>query len=265
MHGFIRDAAGVVTTFDPPGAATDTAFGINDHGQIAGQWSPDTTGNIQHAFIRNADGTFFSFDAPNSDVTGAFGINDAGQMTVNALKEPGPYRSFLRNADGTYSGIAVPGAASWLLQGLNNNGIAVGAALTNSLPAFEALMNGAIVAFDVPGSTPATTSAYGINDDNAIVGTYNLGAGYDQVTHGYIREPGGSIVAFDIPNAASTVLYGINDAGQIVGSFSDVNGIHGFIATPCRQQRSAREGSGTAAVFPAGSCGSAMTRRPVRR
>src|SRR5207245_11642659 len=65
-----------------------------------------------------------------------------------------------------------------------------------------------------------------INDAGQIVGQ----AG----THGFLREPDGSVTLIDVPGVGifTTQVSGINNAGQIVGNFVNAAGWHGFLATP---------------------------------
>src|SRR5262245_5059341 len=80
--------------------------------------------------------------------------------------------------------------------------------------------------FDPPGST--FTSPQGINAVGAITGYYSDASG---MTHGFVRASGGTITAFDVPDAVfGTIPSGINPAGTIVGSYFDAGFIgHGFL------------------------------------
>ena len=77
IHGFL-DAGGTFTTIDVPGAEATEALGINNAGQIVGDFS---TSMGLSAFV-DTDGSFTTFEVPGS-VEGStipFGINDAGQI-----------------------------------------------------------------------------------------------------------------------------------------------------------------------------------------
>jgi len=75
----------------------------------------------------------------------------------------------------------------------------------------------------------------GGTQDGAIVGTYGDAS---LVRHGYVREPDGSFVTLDDPDAAAltysttnlgTTPVSINAAGVVAGRFTDAAGIrHGF-------------------------------------
>jgi probable HAF family extracellular repeat protein len=86
------------------------------------------------------------------------------------------------------------------------------------------------ISFDVPGST--LTNAVGINDDGAVVGSYNDSAGK---RHGFLLQDG-KFTSIDYPGAVWTQAYAINSHGDIVGCRVDdptripnLVGCHGFL------------------------------------
>jgi uncharacterized membrane protein len=89
------------------------------------------------------------------------------------------------------------------------------------------------ITFDVPGAAPGCcqgTQPYAISVTGAVVGTYITA---DNVSHGFLRTPGGAIVKFDPPGASTTFVYSINLEGTIVGEYYDEQGgDHGFIRSP---------------------------------
>jgi ribosomal protein L14 len=78
--------------------------------------------------------------------------------------------------------------------------------------------------------------AEAINDSGTVVGIYRDA---NLVRHGYLRQPDGTFVSFDDPNAAQLPLSatslgtdprGINVNGAVAGFYTDANGVrHGFI------------------------------------
>ena len=66
------------TTIDVGVIATQ-AYGINDGGQIVGQFRVPTSGGYQ-GFLRDTNGTVTTFEVPDSWASFAFGINTAGQI-----------------------------------------------------------------------------------------------------------------------------------------------------------------------------------------
>src|SRR6266850_221322 len=72
-----QDASYTFTTIAVPGATGTAPIGINDRGQIVGQFSEPTE---RHGFL-TADGiTFTTIDVPGAMYTFASGINDRGQI-----------------------------------------------------------------------------------------------------------------------------------------------------------------------------------------
>jgi hypothetical protein len=75
-----------------------------------------------------------------------------------------------------------------------------------------------------------------INDSGTVVGIYRDA---NLVRHGYLRNPDGTFVSFDDPEAAQLPLSAtglgtdprdINANGAVVGFYTDANGVrHGFI------------------------------------
>ncbi len=105
-HGFLRSPRGEFTTFDAPGASTDSGGGdgtlpksINAAGAITGHYA-DAQGLI-HGFVRSPSGKFTTFDAPGPTGSAGWGIfpesiNDAGAITGHYTDAVGMNHGFLR-------------------------------------------------------------------------------------------------------------------------------------------------------------------------
>lgn len=94
-----------------------------------------------------------------------------------------------------------------------------------------------IITFDAPGAgTGAGQGTYvsGISAGGAIAGNYVDG---NNVNHGFLRTPDGTIVTFDVPGAGTgagqgTLAFAINSSQEAVGRYFDGNGIsHAFLRT----------------------------------
>ena len=93
LAGFVyhqgRFGRGVYTPLrEVPGAAITAHLGINDHGQITGNYidaadipNPDGTFDTGHGFVQDGRGHTTSFDAPGALITLPNGINDHCQIT----------------------------------------------------------------------------------------------------------------------------------------------------------------------------------------
>jgi len=245
-HSFFRDASGTITTFDPAG--TSGAQSLNDSGTVAGGYV-DAFG--AHGYLRAPDGTFTTFD-PTGDpsevrIVIPYHINASGTTAGMYTDTSGVYHGFLLDSNGTITILDAPGAGTGSGMGteivdMNASGTTVGAinvGVVNGVGTTHSLMrtaDGTYTIFDPPQANGVSSYAYGINDSGAIVGTYRNAS---LVRHGYVREPDGSFVTLDDPDAAAltysvtnlgTTPLSINAAGVVVGLFTDAAGIrHGFI------------------------------------
>src|SRR5437773_1746503 len=86
--------ASTFSTIDVPGATLTAAIGINDRGQIVGNY---VTSGTMHGFLLD-QGTFTTIDVPGASVTGAYEINARGQM-VGFYVSGGKTHGFLMERD----------------------------------------------------------------------------------------------------------------------------------------------------------------------
>jgi probable HAF family extracellular repeat protein len=122
-HGFLL-SGGTYTTFDPPGSSfTGIYAGINDSGQVVGQYRD--AGDTSRGYLLS-EGIFTTFDAPGATFTVASGINDSGQI-VGWFQAPAgsPNHGFLLSG-GTFTPFDVPGSTSTTARGINASGQIVG-------------------------------------------------------------------------------------------------------------------------------------------
>jgi uncharacterized membrane protein len=125
VHIFLYDA-GTFTTID---AAAQFLGGLNDVGQIVGQFT-DATGS--HGFVYSA-GSLRTIDVPGVRDTGALAINNAGQIVGVFFDPKGIGHGFL-DVDGTLSTIDFPGAFFTDARGINDAGDIVGNIDVDILP-----------------------------------------------------------------------------------------------------------------------------------
>jgi probable HAF family extracellular repeat protein len=256
----IRTIYPTFTTIDVPGAGYAAVLGINNNGDMVGDYGENTSSGANGFLYSN--GVFTFFDYPGQKVTEPEGINDsglivgtAGQVPVYGFLYDGT--TFTTLQDGTdsntaalginnagkvvggagspnttkafqligtrYKSVVVPG--QWIYvyaTGINNDGEIVGWTDTDG---FECVA-GTCQTFTVPGSTQ--TEAEGINDNGMVVGWY--------FSTGHIRGfalKNGKYLSFNFPGA-NTEAFGINNNGQIVGAYTtdDYNTYHGFVTSP---------------------------------
>jgi uncharacterized membrane protein len=185
----------VYTTLDDPLASSTyygtEAFGINNRGQIVGNYFDDTvSGGYHHSqgFLYSG-GTFYTVSDPSSNGvqygTIPSGINDRAQIVGNYFN----------------------------VSPIGNHGFLYG--------------GGTYTTFDDPAAAPQATYVKGINDRGQAVGYYNdIGPGTH--SHGFLYS-GGAFITLNDPLGTDTVARGINDRAQIVGNYVDAVGSHGFV------------------------------------
>jgi len=245
IHGFTRTLDGNFSIFDAPGAIATYTAGINDAGTVVGQFVDNNL--AVHGFIRTQDGTFTVFDVPGAANLSVVGINAGGAVTSSFADILFVYHGFLRNPDGTSDIFDAPGvgigcdpeSGTGCIMGtgvadINGSGEIVGTDYATIGPrSFVRTAAGVFNVFTPPGTNGAGSSSAGINDSGAIVGNYTDA---NNATHGYLRNPDGTITRIDDPNAfqeansAGTFVTHINATGAIVGYYFDAQGArHGFL------------------------------------
>lgn len=106
-HGFLRSPDGTITTFDAPGAGTNSGQGtgcfsdcsvsLNNWGAITGTYI-DANGNY-HGYLRSPRGRIVTVDPVGSIYTSPSGINDAGAVTGTYVDANDVYHGFVRIPD----------------------------------------------------------------------------------------------------------------------------------------------------------------------
>ncbi len=215
---------------DPNG--NSVASGINDVGQIVGQYS-DSSG-ATYGFLYSG-GTYTPLDAPLGMYTSAWGINDAGDVAGQYIDNNNNLFGFL------YGYIVSPvqsspyitftlGANGSELFGVSDGPGLVGQYKDSNNTSHTIILGYALNPTPIMLSDPFGfngTFAYGINNVDQVVGYY---ADLNNKSHGFLYS-GGTYTTIDDPLATNgTFAYGINDFGQIVGTYIDSNSKpHGFL------------------------------------
>ena len=206
---FFLPHGGSVQTLTTPGGAT-TALGINDMGNIVGQFTSGAT--TPGFYIASSSSlNFITINAPSGpNAVNAQGVNNNGLIVGFYLGTDGQVHGFM---------------------GLAGN--AVGGMLTGTPIADPTIPS-------VPGEPGATfvfSQVLGINDHGIAVGYYGDSTmsqhGFLYSTHTgqytFLDDPG---EGFD-NGVEVTQITGITNSGEITGFYTDANGIaHGFVAAP---------------------------------
>ena len=285
-HGFVRDAAGQVTTFDVDGRDT-TPTSLADDGTIVGYYR-DAEDQLR-GFQRSPGGTITPLVIADSGFSVPHGINNSGTVA-------GFYRMMENPANlGFIAGLGselititppVPATGS-VVNALNDVGVSAGYfAYGLKNVGFVRAPDGNITPFEArtepvdPRFTPQTEPE-AINDAGTIAGgfnylvcswgckavgrkafvrtadgtvtLYNVGGNraYTSVTainnlgqvtgafqpardpkRGYVRDPDGAVVTFEVPDMTFTDPKSINDQGVVVGQSKRNSNAFGFIRTP---------------------------------
>jgi hypothetical protein len=219
----------IFQTLDYPGAVGTIFWGMNDFGDLAGQFN--MTGKPGHAMVYR-HGKFQSLD-PN----GLFGNNFSAAGGPNHLGTVfGGYTDASNGAHGfviewgRVQTVDFPNHLNSNVDGVNDFGEIAGVYWDADVVYHGIARKGRKdTPFDVPGKQ--NTYPLGINDAGDIVGyCWDSPAS----THGFYRNSGGLIFTLDVPDAGpgGTAAFAINDAGQAAGYFVDSAGtIHGFVQT----------------------------------
>ncbi len=198
ISGFFRDRTGKCTILDFPGANLTEAVGVNDDGQVVGDYR-DANG-VFHGFFWDA-GQFLTIDVPfpGARSTAPSGINNIGQIVgfyfdVTESFPNGHARGFLYD-NGIFTSFDFPGAVETLPVDFNDNGQIVGifAAENDSIGRSFLLDAGTFTTFDVPLSGIVATQVSGINNRGQIVGRY-IKSNPDDLdnpfpSHGFVATP----------------------------------------------------------------------------
>ena len=123
VHGFLKDGGGY-STIDIPFGEAGSLRGLNDVGQIVGEYREDIFDpSVQHGFLYDR-GVFSTFDFPGAFSTEPLGINDAHQI-VGQYFDVQANHGFVLSGQ-TYMTVDFPGAVGTTILGINDAGIIVG-------------------------------------------------------------------------------------------------------------------------------------------
>jgi uncharacterized membrane protein len=192
VSGFFRNKAGKCKILDFPGADLTEARGLNDAGQVVGDYR-DAAGTFR-GFVWD-DGLFVSFDVPFAAAQGSSlsQINNRGQSIGFYWDDDGTYDFIYDN--GAFTLLPhVPAAQFTEATDINDEGQIVGNYADGSgvLHGFV-LEEGVFTVIDVPADDAVHTIVSGINNRGQVVGRY-LTSNPDDATnpfpsHGFIATP----------------------------------------------------------------------------
>ena len=191
-HGFLfRD--GKLTKIDFPGAILTRAFGINNSGDITGQYT--TQLGFVFGFILR-EGSFHKIRVPATDLTSDYGAQDNGRVMVGdvVVSADSSTRGFVQHKVGDVQLLDPPGTIFPCSHArvINERG-------------------------DVGGAFAIANNLDECHPPN----------------HGFVFREHGGYDVIDPPGSIDTFVFGLNDDGVVVGVYTDPNGkLHGFRAIP---------------------------------
>ena len=206
---FMLAANGSAQPLPTPATAT-SAFGINDKGQIVGQYT-NAQGQTPGFALVNMKTSAITINAPSGPNTvNAQGINNFGLIVGFYVGTDGQDHGFIANLSSA------------------KNGVLTGTPVPD--PTIPAVAGEA-------GATFVFSQLLGVNDAGIVVGYYG-----DSTTsqHGFLYNTNtGKYTFVDDPSekfsggVEVTQITGISDSGELAGFYSDANGVfHGFTACP---------------------------------
>lgn len=219
-----------IQPLDVPGATRTRAFGMNDRGQIVGDYIDPTlpAGHRRRSFVFSA-GVFTDITAPlpPDSINGVVrAINNRGDVIGTFIDlTNGTLRGFLRR-DNLVTVLDYPGAFGTQPNGLNDRGQIVGAYwdADGMLHSFL-YADGVFTNIDPPGKV--NTEAAGIAPNGEIVG--GISVGETTISHCY-RLRNGEYTFFDVPNAVDNLPTAVNARGDIAGLILLADGTqHAFV------------------------------------
>ena len=223
------------------GSTQTQVTGLNDEGVTVGFFSTMNTASMTNnnfGFYKS-NGSFHEVNYPTGDnaspqVDQLLGVNDRDVAVGFYTNGQGGNRGYEYNIKThRFTRVLPPGftsstslnSPSLTATGINDHGDVAGFYNKTSaqVDAFLQQHNGQFVTLAVPGAS--MTQAFGVNDNDEVVGAYTDGTGNNAQTHGFTWRPGYGFTTVDDPHGiGATTINGINDHGDLVGFYTDSAG-----------------------------------------
>jgi probable HAF family extracellular repeat protein len=220
-----------------PGAVANStlANGINDSGQIVGQYDPGNGGSSAFLYTGGVYTTINPFHDSDPNIF-ALAISNNGLITgaddnIDSMGDALSSQGFV-GSGGLYTSFqfgSVPGTFT-VGRGVNDSGTVVGHySLPSGVHGMFLDQGGVITDITAPGAVEEVPGQ--MNDAGVIVGGVVFDPTYSS-EDGFIYKNGVTTL-LDFPGSAYTFIEGINNQGDIVGTYSAAADIGGaFLAVP---------------------------------
>jgi len=234
VHGF-KLVNKVFTKIDIPGATQTFAFGVNDHGDIAGTYF--TSDGNEHGFLLHHTGSLQFINQPGTNFTSVTGVNNS--LTVCGTGDGGNSGFIWKNGTFTKENVIIPGTGQQEeINGISNLGVLAGSIFRlDTFFGFQKTGTDLDI-FQKIGT--GDNHLNGVNSRDDLVGTDSgVDFGGFVVFHNEASETGESQttealkhpVFLHFPGAHATIPWSINFNQSIVGAYTDSNSVHhGFLA-----------------------------------
>ena len=228
-----------------PGSVQTQVTGLNDNGVTVGFWS-----GMNNASMTNDNSGFYAIDgsdyhtvsfpagSPASPpVDQLLGVNDHNVAVGFYTDAKGNNHGYEYTISGnSFSRVTDPSdpGASLTAAAINNHGDVAGfySDAAGKTDGFLKTAGGQFTSLAFPGAS--ATNAFGVNDNDEVVGTYTDGTGNSATAHGFTWTPGSGFATVDDPHGiGATTINGVNDRGDLVGFYTDAKGnTDGFEGAP---------------------------------
>lgn len=216
-------------SFDPPGSSATFPGGINDAGQIVGNF---TDANGSHGFLLSG-GVYTTIDFPSALATTGAGINNSGQIVGSYTDANNLNHGFLLSA-GTFTSFDDPALPEGTFPvqiddlgnivgfGIDAQGITHGFFLSK-------ISGGTYTPIDFPNAKFTEPLDMNFNG-TIIVGAYALPSFPKHTSQGF-TDINGTLTSVTFPGSVSTGLNGVSNNGQVAGTYAlpDQNTAHAFL------------------------------------
>jgi probable HAF family extracellular repeat protein len=219
-------AADTFISFDPPGATSTRASGINADGAVVGSYA-DSAGK-QHGFLLSG-GSFTAIDYPGAVGTAALGINSqgdiVGQYTADASGDAAAIHGFLLHG-GNFTALTYPGRLGMIAQRINDAGQITGCNHDHDM---AESMHGFLYK---DGNWSELSMGMSMGTGLLPDASLEVGFATTDQTHAYSTSAANTTF-FDFPFAGVTAAWDISPSGEIVGQYADATKVtHGFLLIP---------------------------------
>ena len=180
-HGFVL-SNGVYATLDHPLGTSTSAHGINDQGQVVGDYTE--SGGKVHGFVYDG-GSFTTLDGPSAISTSVNDINNFGQVTGNFFTPASEHGYIYSN--GAFTVLDDPDGYSTHASAINDSGDVVGYYYDYVTIHGFLYSNGVYTTVDHPAALKSLgyTALYGLNNAGDFSGDYRVGG---------VPEPAGWVI-----------------------------------------------------------------------